>query len=314
MKENQELSEAVFDDTLLAAFKKEPWNTTSWAVLPLMSDPVDSLCVVTDEPIFRCGATCEWTVPAGVTEVQFQLWGPGATAGRGCCCGGGPFGATGAYATTIISVTPGDVYTVCAGCATDCYPCNGGATHRAGDSFVTGPGLNNLCAMGGCASLARYICIGRACAGTTMCCRMMAHTSTAASGGCICNSGFDYCFDNSCASCGLIEYVADCEVTFHGTQFGLSSMWGETCYDTNHYGWNEHPPLIAPDHTVQPDSQCCSTWTSSACCGYNCRAETGVMCYPGAGGFRSHMMGGSDGATGACGDAGRAGMVKISWK
>jgi hypothetical protein len=35
------------------------------------------------------------------------------------------------------------------------------------------------------------------------------------------------------------------------------------------------------------------------------------MCYPGAGGFATHMMGG---ATDWSGDAGRGGMVRVTWK
>lgn len=53
--------------------------------------------------------TSPWTVPAGVTEVEFELWG----AGGGGSLGGG--GGAGGYIKAIIAVTPGQTYNVTVG-------------------------------------------------------------------------------------------------------------------------------------------------------------------------------------------------------
>lgn len=70
---------------------------------------------------FRCGGTCCWTVPTGVTEVQFQLWGHGSGNSGVCCCGGTPFGVTGSYAVATVPVTAGNGFCLYAGCAYCCY-------------------------------------------------------------------------------------------------------------------------------------------------------------------------------------------------
>lgn len=295
----------------LSDLRQNPANTVSWSVLPLLTNPTNCLCVFDNSGPLRCNASCTWTVPGGATKIQFQVWGAGAGTGSGCCCGGAPFGSTGAYATVIIDAVPGCQYVLCAGCAFCCYALRAQNTTTGCPSFVTGFGLTNFCASGGCAGVFRSMQILHG----SSCCRYQAQGRTA-SGACICNSGTDYCFSNSCATCGEIPWIGDPDLTFYGTAtsgtvLGLSSIRSKGCFDTNHFGYFIHPPLIGPCHTPQPNSCCCNTWTSGSCCGgCRCRAADGVLCYPGAGGFGTHMMGGS---TEWAGDAGRGGMVRVTW-
>ena len=94
--------------------------STYWCKIPQMTGATGSVKVCDASGYYRCGASCTWTVPAGVTCAQFQLWGPGGGSMAPCCCGLQPFGSTGAYATAIMPVTAGNVYTLCAGCAQCC--------------------------------------------------------------------------------------------------------------------------------------------------------------------------------------------------
>jgi hypothetical protein len=80
------------------------------------------------------------------------MWGAGALSQSSvCCCGISIPGSSGAYASVIIPAVPGCVYTLCAGCATCCYPdySNPVTTGSGCSSFVNGYGLNIVCAEGG---------------------------------------------------------------------------------------------------------------------------------------------------------------------
>ena len=332
MKNIKTVSDSLSTSTLgapLDAWKTTPWDTSNWSSLPLLGSGslssysvAGSLCVRGNDAYMAQGNNYIWTVPGGASVAQFQVWGPGSGTGRGCCCGGHPFGVSGAYATTVIYVEPGDTYTVCAAAPINCMQNNSSTPAQApaaNASFVTGTGLTNFCAAGACHNLNRNICMRRIiCCNNSlgvarsMCCRWQAPNCTT-SGACTCNNGLDYCFTSSCASCSIIPRIPDCDTTFYGTVFGINGFQGETCFDTNHYGYDTTGPNISPTHTAQPNSCCCSGWTSGSCWGSLCQACFGRLCYPGAAGFRTHLMGGSLGAANCCGDRGRAGMVKISW-
>lgn len=315
-KDVQRLSgeiDALTIDVAKAKWKTEPWTTDSWEYLPLLDQTAvgsNHLCIYDSATgDLRCGANCSWTVPAGATKVQFQLWGAGGGTGGAYACGGSPLGNTGAYATIIIDAVPGEAYTLCAACAMCCCGyCTQTMNGRAGATYVTGQGLNNLCATSGFSG-----CISRnmSLLHENACCRYRgAAASSTASGACICASGSFYCYDNSCATCGEIPYVVDPDVTFYGTETGLNGSWPIGCFDTNHYGYFQGQPVIGINNNIQPNSDCKYTFTSGQCCG---RAKggacTGQRCYPGAGGMYAHTMGGNIGY----GDYGRGGMVRVSW-
>lgn len=302
-------------EAVLSALAKKPWETSNWSAIPLLESPVGSLCVYDSTADLRCGSTCTWTVPSGATRAQFQIWGAGAGTGNGACCGGSPFGANGAYATTIIDVVEGCDYTLCAGCAYCCYACCTANNTTAGcQSYVTGYGLTGVCADGATSRIScgmKYLHGG----GYTQC-RYRGEGSDTASGPCLCSGGSNYCFSNSCATCGVVPFVADQAQIFYGTAqgsrvYGLPSVYSSGCFDTNHNGYFISPPVISPAHTEQLNSSCCVTFSSGTCCGgCRCRAADGFRAFPGAGGTYTHMMGGS---TAWSGDAGRGGMVKVAW-
>jgi hypothetical protein len=70
---------------------------------------------------FRCGASCNWVVPANVFRAQIQMWGAGGNTSGMCCCGGSPFGPSGAYYVLDMQVVPGETICMCAACAFCCY-------------------------------------------------------------------------------------------------------------------------------------------------------------------------------------------------
>ena len=97
------------------------------------------------------GCCCLWTIPAGVTKVQWEIWGSGGS-GAGACstsrCHHYKGAGGGYYNNQTITVTPGSTYTVCAAgnglcCRRECSGCRGCA------SYVNGTNLSNFCAIGG---------------------------------------------------------------------------------------------------------------------------------------------------------------------
>ena len=108
----------------------------------------------------------KWEVPAGTSNATFHLWGGGGMGAESNLCSQGLGGGSGAYTYKNISVTPGDVYTLCFNgverhCCTRTF-CSDGTTvltdqglgfvsrgTRGMTTYVTGTGLSNLCAEGG---------------------------------------------------------------------------------------------------------------------------------------------------------------------
>ena len=97
------------------------------------------------------GCCCQWTVPAGVKKITWELWGAGGNGPGACSCNRchhyqGAQGGT--YNTKTITSTAGCQYTVCAGGVYPCYSrectaCNGCST------YVNGYNLTDFCACGG---------------------------------------------------------------------------------------------------------------------------------------------------------------------
>lgn len=290
-----------------------PHATDYWCFIPELagSTPEKSLKVCDTGTQFNCGKCCSWTVPADASLIRFQLWGAGGGSGPGCCCGGSPFGATGAYASVIIPATAGCSYTICTGCAYCCFPSVGGNGRKPGcPTYVDGYGLNNVCATGGAGTMGQWMgAYGKA---NTY---RLSHWSHPDAGPCFCNSGHDYCFTSSCATCGEIDHVPQSE--YFGTVthpqasgsivYGLRGMWPKICFNTDHYGYQCHAPIYG----FESSSRCKVEFTSGNCCGCECSAERGYLQIPSAGGFYTHAMGGG---TSLCGDMGRMGMVCIQWK
>jgi len=99
-------------------------------------------------------ACCLWTVPSGVTEVTFEIWGGGGAGGPKCCCycGASSGGSAGGYAIKTVATSAGQTYTLCAGGPGEARYCSVGGSNigcQGCTSFATGTGLTNFCATGG---------------------------------------------------------------------------------------------------------------------------------------------------------------------
>ena len=300
------LGEAADVTTALAS----PTLYATWpSIIPtLPSCAACPVCIYDTSGYFRCGGCCLWTVPAGATKVRFELWGAGSGSGAPYCCGNYPWGPTGAYASVITTAVPGCQYTLCAGCAHSCTLTSGTSTDVSGcPSYVTGYGLTNLCAMGGCGELCHMMCFINP--GQPYC--RYEGPGQQYWGSCIC-SGWSSCYSSSCGTNGIIPRTFITDRTFYGTAttgtvYGIPSMTSSDCFDNNNYGSICSPIVMLPNGTVSAAS--CDSYTSGTCCGDRCQACSGYYLYPGMGGIWTHAMGGSY----ASGGWGRTGMVKVSW-
>jgi len=287
---------------------RRPNETSQWAFIPGLTGASQGFKVCNTAAQFNCGFCCAWTVPNGITRARFQLWGAGGMSGAGCCCGGSPFGSTGAYASVIIPVTAGCVYTICSGCAFCCFASTTSGSQRIPGcpSWVQGPGLTNFCANGGQGSLGTWMAqMGR---NNTNSCQISNPNWNC--GARICNAGGDFCSASSCSETnGIIGYVAGATYSGNANEsivYGIRGMWPRFRLTSANYGCQQHPPIYG----FEGSSQCFPTYTSGNCCGYFCRAACNVLQVPGAGGFYTHAMGGGNGL---CGDMGRMGMVCVTF-
>ena len=347
----------------------DPLNPDNWATLVpklddtgLPSDCPDSttggVFCVWDNVYNRCQSSCTWTVPADITRVQFQLWGGGGGSSSGCCCGGHPGGSTGEFISVIMDVTPGESYTICNCCTYCCLGYRGGIQNTGAKNFITGPGITTLCAGCGCGTLCSWACswintstnrqlVGWSPtsasyvpidqdgwflqgSGSSCTCRWVNPSALECKGSNFCNSGYDYCFDNSCPSGGEIPWIAShCDRsdiiidTARNPVCGwIPKRWNAMCYDSNHYGYVVYAPTVCFGPTgattqKHPGSDLCFTFTSGNCCGAACStavqggiAGAAFGCMPGHGAVFSHAMGGGNSI---CGDSGRGAAVRVTY-
>jgi hypothetical protein len=269
-------------------------NTACWARIPTLPNGNTSYAGCINGVGEYCGfkvcaanltsgACCQWTVPAGVSRARLQIWGAGAGSLSGCCCGGSITGTTGAYASVIIPVVPGCQYTLCAGCAC-AVPIRwttGCTTSNAPQSYVTGYGLCNFCAVGG-KGLHHYCVMFLDLGGGYGhgCCRWSSLDCISA-GSCICSTG-DFCFSQSCASCGIIPHSTSKTTLYFGCYtetisgdpdqywasivVGIPGLNGCNCFDTSFNGTMRHPPIYG----FETVSRCSITGAGSSLGGISC--------------------------------------------
>ncbi len=262
----------------------------------------------------RCNASCNWTVPAGVTCARFQVWGAGGGSGTSCCCGGSPNGGNGAYASVIMPVTAGQTYTLCAGCAYCCFTERAQMTVDGEPSYVQGQGLTNFCAEGGesniyCESRERK---HKAAYEQNGYCAYM--------GSCICNTGTDYCSENQ--QTGGVGHPDDHydygdqatsnHKTFYGTGPTGTDVWGipgQWAYNRYTYGAKAHCTWSPGVYGFPTSSCCCYCFSNEngGCCYQACYCAHQI---PNAGAFGYSTCGGDNHG---CADIGRMGMVCVSY-
>ena len=262
----------------------------------------------------RCGCCCQWTVPGGVTCARFQIWGSGGGSGTSCCCGGSPNGGSGAYASVVMPVTAGSSYTLCAGCAYCCHTERAQMTADGCPSYVQGSGLTNFCAEGGESNIF--------CERKTRCHYMPNQDNICQyMGGCICNSGTDYCSHNvQTPSPGYPQnrmdaqfpVAASCKTHYGsatgGTVYGIPGQFSFFKY--NHGAYNscmKHPGVYG-----FPQCSCCQATfnnNNGGCC-YQACASQAMCCMPGAGAWGYATCGGDNSGFA---DIGKTGMVCVSY-
>ncbi len=322
----QVLSSKMVRSELWAAIPTTPTDGSSW---------VSGFKVCDTSGFFRCGACCEWVVPAGVTCARFQIWGAGAQSGAAGCCGGSPFGGSGAYASVIIPVTQGNAYTLCAGCAFCCYSQQNTAGNSNGcQSFVTGTGLTNFCAMGGIGSLCQELIDRNTYYSQST--PIPNPGSWSYLGFALCGTGSSFCHPqvttpysyNGCLTCGGGFFASPWMIyqTEHssalpygsatcGTVFGIRGSYPEVCLNLSCMcGYMKNPPIYG----YESSSQCCFCWSGATSCGGNyCSTSatfgsvTPSLQIPGSGGYGMQVSGA---CVAICGDSGRMGMVCVSFK
>jgi hypothetical protein len=268
------------------------------------------------------GGSCTWTVPAGATCAKFQVWGAGQGTNPGCCCGGSSFGENGAYAEMTIKVTPGNQYSICAGCSCSRYCCSSDTPGYGCMSGVSGTGICCLKADG--ARCYQSNCddmnFARCAIGAGSACHKFQNIYCTSSGPCWCSYG-EYCNDNGCSTCGVVPVYPSCcyttgcscatDIAFvkHGPTMVMRGLHGGGCLDTNTYGYHTRPPIINADTGAEFLDGCrCQTFTSGTSCG-GCNGKDWTT-HPGMGGAATHVMGGTNSHKG---DTGRGGMVQVSW-
>ena len=298
-----------FNSFLISGIACASNNFGIWCQIPTGSGWTGGFSVCSTLAQFNCGATCTWTVPGGVTCARFQLWGAGAGTGGGCCCSISPWGGTGAYASVVMPVTAGQVYTLCSGCAFCCFARGAQNIADGCPSFVLGTGLNNFCAEGGDANRSCQICRRMGPYPYGCCTMYKSH--------CVYIAGTDYCFggggtggDGQRCFYNSVNGFYPSAKTFYGTATGGTVYGINGLYGAMRMGVPNPCVIHAPIYGF-PTTSCC------ACCLYNynqgcCRtAQSGFMCVPGASGWFGYACGG---ATTRCGDMGRMGMVCVCFK
>lgn len=270
-----------------------------------------------DGNYFRCGNDCSFTVPAGVSKVQFDAWGPGAPSWGAQCCGGSPWGGSGSFMSTTLDVTPGDIYCLKAGCAICCsiqQPSSGIGNQMAFEwgtpTCICGPGFCNIRVEGGNPNAVASLWL-RNFGGAGFNVQGCYGNIGGGSGQCWCNAGY-HCFDNSCATCGVMAGTKNLSEVHgcvnKGFMYKVPGLFGPYCLDTNNYGYYQAPPI--PRFACH--SQWCFNFTSNACGGCNCYGPTGspIVKAPGQGGFPTHVMSGCC----ICGTRGNMGAVRVAYK
>ena len=266
---------------------------------------------------FRCDRQCSWSVPAGVSNVQVQMWGPGAGTSGNCCCGGSPFGPSGAYHVLQFGVNQSETYCFCSGCA---YCCWGEQTTPGicgSPTWFNSTSGINACADSGISCF----CHWNEDLGLTVCGQRIPDPDQKG-GECSANrcSGWNFCWDSgndqssachsfsSRTSFSLNSGASDSRTI---TRYGLNGLWPAMCVGTDlNLGAGFSTPVFGFEACI-----CNGTYSGADMnegqrgCYYN--GPNGYLNIPGAGGYHTYSCGGGNGCQG---DSGRMGMVCVSWE
>ena len=138
-------------------------------------------------------------------------------------------------------------------------------------------------------------------------------------GACICNSGSDTCYtgghtcqigctDNQWSN--KYGFMRSCK-TFYGTATGATVSGINGMFSSMAVGHRSCTYFWAAPIYGFPTTSCCAAGWNSSCGGCYRSAQNGYRQIPGVGGWGTMQCGGQ---TQYCGDAGRMGMVCVTWK
>lgn len=272
---------------------------------------------------WRCGANCTWCVPAGVSNVQVQMWGPGAGTSGNCCCGGSPYGPSGAYMVLQFCVNQGECYCFCSGCAYCCWGeqttpgiCGSPTWFKSDNSGI------QACADSG---ISCY-CFWNDDLQSNSGCGDRVPDPDQAGGSCSANrcSGWNFCYDSGDDQSRACHAFAS-RTTFHLTStptdgrevtyYGLNGLWPAHCVGGSgsclHLGSGFSTPVFGFEQCVCPAIFTGSATTYNNAAGCWRSGPAGYLRIPGAGGYYNYTCAGQNGCQG---DSGRFGMICVSWE
>ena len=299
-----------------------PQFVTDWEtnLKPLAAPRAQGFRVCDTSGYFRCGQDCTFCVPPSVDKVLFQMWAPGGGTSTNCCCGGAPFGPSGAFYMTELTVCPGECFCLRAGCAYCCYAYQ---TTPGGDSESTcvySMSNSNTCIR----VMAGYSCFPTwnsdwTSTGTGF--------GTQTGGGQTCSiptddncspnmcSGWNFCWDSGDDDVTVPHLFSSCAwchdepgTSVKNFGYGIPSIWPSFKIPGTNLNTAESvsPPVFGFESLT-----CKDTWSQGQTCSGCCRcAQQGFQQGPSFGGYATQVFGGCQ----ACGgDAGGMGMICISY-
>jgi hypothetical protein len=279
---------------------------------PFTAPRANGIKVCDDSGNFRCDRACLFTVPAGVTQVQFQLWGAGGGNSSQCCCGGAPFGPTGSYAVANVTVTPGETFCLVTACAYCCW------------ATQTTPGVSTQCTCVWSVTNPNFLLQARGAIPDYNCwCNANPTTAWSQCGPLTnlgCNpsscSGYNFCWDSSSDQIN-IPHTFDCSATWctvcntRGvTQiYGLPAIWPAMFMGSGslHSSYTISGPVFGYENCT-----CCYSAQNVNIANGGCtwNAANGYQQIPAVGGYSRYACNNTD----ACGgDSGGMGMICVSW-
>lgn len=290
---------------------------------PLTVPRANGLKVCDTSGYWRCGATCTWTVPAGVTEAQFQVWGHGGGNSGQCCCGGTPWGPTGTYVMATINVVPGETFQLCAGCAYCCYAEQTTPGYNQSVSYVcsctNANGCFNIAAIGALPDYQSWCCSAPTGMNWSQC-------GPITNDGCNPSScsGWNFCWDSGSDNICIPHffsrtdtYCVCCNTRSKFCAYGLPAIY-PAIYIGSDLGTPGNAYHISPPVYGFEDCTCCLSNSILSSCGSMCQggggchrsAQAGYQQIPAVGGFGGFVCGGN---SSGCGDPGGMGMICVSW-
>tara|TARA_B100000035_G_scaffold117767_1_gene99822 strand:+ start:2348 stop:3454 length:1107 start_codon:yes stop_codon:yes gene_type:complete len=270
---------------------------------------------------YRCGYCCGFTVPSGVSRITIQSWAPGGGTGSNCCCGGAPFGPSGAYTIVEFDVSQSESLVLCAGCAYCCFAYQTTNGYCGGNTWFCMANGPYVCTMSGLACFTDWMNATRshsdnAYAGNSNNSAEIPSGSESNLCGAYQCSGWNFCWDSSNDQLEIDYVYSDIRTwnvycmpqSRNPICFGVPSMYPYMKIASSLNQGNQSRSCPAPVPGYE-DCTCVFCWNGNSCFGCN---YTGCnhRQIPGSGGAANSVFSGCQ----ACGgDSGRMGMICVSW-